>query len=532
MNPNSLASSGCGCCTSRRRFLAAGCGVCAASALPGVLTRLALTAEEPAAPAAVAGRSRPRVRLVFSCFTIKQDRPTWPHIGYDFAPDIERVGSALRQLVPQVEFLAAVAHGPEDAKKLLASGDADRIDGYLVYQMNNWVQVMQTIVGSGKPTLVADFPFAGSGGFLVYTAGLRRKHKNFSVVASSRIEDLAESARCFTVLKQGGSAADFVAACDRTRRQRTAQADPAPPKDDPLAVADVGKCLEAMKRAKLVTVGGRMHNVVREIRQLLGIEVVEVPFKELAAACDQADAEQARQIAARWKAAARAVHLDDADATLEQSARMYLAEQAVLQHHQAEAITINCLGGFYGGHLAAYPCLGFVELLDAGAIGACEADLLSTATMIAMKHLVGRPGFISDPVLDTSKRQIIYAHCVAPTRMFGPAGAANPFEILTHAEDRRGASVRSFLPQGYMTSTLEIHPGRREILFHRAKAVDNLVLDLACRTKLAGEIVGDPEKLFNFWDLYGWHRVTFYGDLREPVKALAAALGFAFVEQA
>ena len=39
----------------------------------------------------------------------------------------------------------------------------------------------------------------------------------------------------------------------------------------------------------------------------------------------------------------------------------------------------------------------------------------------------GRPGFISDPVIDTSKRQIIYAHCVASNRAFGP--------------DRRGQSV-------------------------------------------------------------------------------------------
>ena len=83
-----------------------------------------------------------------------------------------------------------------------------------------------------------------------------------------------------------------------------------------------------------------------------------------------------------------------------------------------------------------------------------------------------------------------------------------------------------------MTSTMEIHPGRKEILFHRAKAVDNLVLDRACRTKLCGEIVGDPEKLFTFWDQYGWHRVTFYGDLREPVRELAQGLQFRFVEEA
>jgi L-fucose isomerase-like protein len=500
-----------------------------------------LGAEIASAPAADRARAdkpgatsppRPRVRLVFACFALKQPRPTWPHIGYDFTGDVERVSASLRKLCPQVEFLPALAHGPEDAKRLLASGDSDRIDGYIVYQMNNWVQVMQTVVASGKPTLVADFLFAGSGGFLVFTAGMRRTSKNFSVVASSSIEDLAEAAKCFAVLKKGGSTGEFVAACDSVRRRRTAPPDPAPCKDDPLSVADVGKCLEAMKGTKLLTVGGKMEALGPQIKELLGIEVVEIDFKEFAAAFQAADRDKAQQLAAKWKSAARAVHLDHPDETLEESGRMYLAQRALLEKHRAEAITINCLGGFYGGHMTAYPCLGFVELLDAGQVGACEADLRSSITMIAMKHLVGRPGYISDPVLDTAKRQIIYAHCVASTRMFGPSGPANPFEILTHAEDRRGASVRSFLPQGYMTSTLEIHPGRREILFHRAKAVDNVVLDRACRTKLAAEVVGDMEKLFTFWDQYNWHRVTFYGDLRDPVQELAAALKLKFVEEA
>jgi len=532
MKPNASASFGCGCCASRRRFLAAGCGLCAASVLSLSRPKPAGAADELSRPAAQSGARRPRVRLIFACFTIKQERPTWPHIGYDFTADIQRVTAALGRLCPQVEFLPTVCHGPEHAKKLLGAAEADRIDGYLVYQMNNWVQVMQTIVAAGKPTLVADFLFAGSGGFLVYTAGLRRANKDFSVVASSRIEDLAEAAKCFTVLTKGGSTADFVAACDRTRRHCTPSGQSGPCKDDPLQVADPGKCLEAMKRAKMITVGGRMQNLAAEIERRLGIRVIGVDFKELAAACQSADRDKARELAARWKSAARAVTLDDADATLEQSARMYLAQKAVLEKHEAEAITINCLGGFYGGHLQAYPCLGFVELLNAGLVGACEADLVSTATMIAMKHLVGRPGYISDPVLDTSKRQIIYAHCVASTKAFGPAGPSNPFEILTHAEDRRGAAVRSFLPAGYMTTTLEIHAGRQEILCHRAKAVDNVVMDRACRTKLAGEVVGDMDRLFTFWDQYGWHRVTFYGDLREPVQALAAALKFKFVEEA
>ncbi|NTW38192.1 MAG: hypothetical protein HGB17_19305, partial [Syntrophobacteraceae bacterium] len=101
-------------------------------------------------------------------------------------------------------------------------------------------------------------------------------------------------------------------------------------------------------------------------------------------------------------------------ATLETSAAMYLAEKAVLKKYNANAITINCLGGFYGNHIHAYPCLGFHELLNEGLIGACECDIRSTATMVVLTAMTaGRPGFISDPVIDTAKRQIIYAHCVA-----------------------------------------------------------------------------------------------------------------------
>ncbi|MCK7473236.1 MAG: hypothetical protein MZV49_06300 [Rhodopseudomonas palustris] len=97
----------------------------------------------------------------------------------------------------------------------------------------------------------------------------------------------------------------------------------------------------------------------------------------------------------------------------------------------------------------------------------------------------GRPGYISDPVIDTAKRQIIYAHCVASNRAFGPQGAANPFEILTHSEDRQGASVRSHPARRlHDDHARDLDPNRKEILFHQAKAVGNDPDDRACRTKL------------------------------------------------
>ena len=207
--------------------------------------------------------------------------------------------------------------------------------------------------------------------------------------------------------------------------------------------------------------------------------------------------------------------------------------KAVLKKHGANAITINCLGGFYGGHIHAYPCLGFHELNNEGLVGACECDVRSAATMLMINILTqGRPGFISDPVIDTAKRQIIYAHCVASNKVFGPQGRTNPFEILTHSEDRQGASVRSVLPVGYMTTTLEFDQGRKEILFHQGKAVANDPDDRACRTKLGRRAGRRHREALHEWDQWGWHRVTFYGDLKKPVFALADAMGWKVIEEA
>lgn len=530
----------CAGCMTRRRFLAAGSAGCSMG-LASCSMGLASLGNGPSVWAGEAakppgGTDRPKVRLIFACWALVQDRPTWPHIGHDMRPEIERVSKELPKLCPEVEFLPVVLHSPEEAEKMLAADASQKIDGYLVYQMNNWVRVMYPVVQSGKPTIVAQYIYGGSGGFDVYTSGLRRTHKNMAAVSGSRLEDLAAAARNFCLLRQGATPEQVAEACHRTHLERMPPPQHTTGKEDKVQLRGVGDLLSALQKEVILTVGGGAAALAKALPETLKIRVVPISFPQFAEAYNGTDLDQARQIAGEWQSRAAKIDIPEPEATLEKSARVYLTQKALLEKHKAAAITINCLGGFYSGHLKGYPCLGFVELNDAGLVGACEADLTSTGTMLVLRDLVGRPGYISDPVLDSSKRQIIYAHCVAPTKVFGPAGPQNPFEIYTHSEDRRGASVRSILPLDYMTTTLEIHPVRREILCHRGVAVENPWVDRGCRTKLAVEPLGDFERLYTFWDVdaygYGWHRVTVYGDLWEPLQELASALQFKFVPEA
>jgi len=453
----------------RREFLA-GCAACAAcAACPGL------------AQAPPAAEEKTRLRLVFS--HIPPEKPTWPYQGYDYEGRKKELTARLRQACPQVEFLPVTAQSVEEAKKVL-EGDQE-VDGYLSYMVGIWTRVPLIIAESGRPTLFVDDLYAGSGEFLVQYAAAKRKGLRVAGVSSTRFEDVVQAVRAFQTLKRLRSAV-ILDVTDRTP-------------------------------------GGEAN----AIQEVFGTQVRRITGEEINAAYQKADRAAAEKAAQAWIKAAKKV-VEPSRAEITKSGVMYIAMRDLMKQHNAPALTIDCLNLFYGGKLAAYPCLGLFQFNNDGLVGACEADLRSTITMLAMTYLTGRPGYISDPVIDTSRNQIIYAHCVAPSKVYGPGGAASPYHIRSHSEDRQGASVRVLLPLGEMTTTLEISPARKEVVFHQARAVANIDEDKACRTKLAAE-VRDIDKLLGEWDRWGWHRVTYYGDLKRPVETLAALAGFKLV---
>jgi hypothetical protein len=504
---------------SRRRFIGS-CAACSACMAAHPMTGFS----------SLVSKKKLKLHIIYSLHDEIQPGPDWPNVGFDFLPVINRFNYLLESNCPEFNFIHSLAKGPEEAQKILQEDEKSRIDGYIVFQMNCWNRVVQTIATSAKPVLYMDYKYAGSGGFLVYTAGfLRNEATNVGFVSSSEFNDVVKAVKAFEIIRKGGTVSEFVAATRKARISTT----PGPENTEVLPdlpdLLSADECLYRMKESKILAVrneeSGPADPVMHIPLEYLSFAVVNDAWKK-------ADRDEARQIATKWQNRADDV-IDVSFDTLQNSAAFYLGMKDVLNRYDANAITINCLGGFYGGHIHAYPCLGFHELNNEGLIGACECDIRSTATMVAFTHMTnGRPGYISDPVMDTAKRQIIYAHCVASNKVFGPGGPENPFSIMTHSEDRQGASVRSVMPVGHMTTTLEADQAKKEILLHQAISRDNDPDDRACRTKLCAEPIGDMEKLFTMWDRWGWHRVTYYGDLKESVYALADEIGWKVVEEA
>jgi hypothetical protein len=467
---------------SRRRFLA-GCAAGAAGLTlhPWAIAPCFAIADESLIPP-----DKAKVRLVFT--HVPPQEATWPNIGYDYEGRKKELTARLMKACPDIDFVPVTVTSATEAKRILAA-DTDT-DGYLVYMVGIWTGAASEIAASGKPTLFVDDLFAGSGEFLTAYAAAQRKGLKVAGVSSSRFEDVSDAAKSFACLKKLRASTVL----DITEKEQLW--------GDPKAIQEVW-----------------------------GTRVQRLGVAEVNQAYERVDRSQAEKWAKQWIRKAQKV-VEPSRAEITKSGCMYLALEELMRQHHAQALAIDCLTLFYGGKLPAYPCLGLFQLNNDGLVGACEGDLLSTLTMLLMTYLVNRPGYISDPVIDTSKNQIIYAHCVASNKVFGPRGPSNLYHIRSHSEDRKGAAIRSLMPLGEMTTTLQFNPTRKEVVMHQARTVANLDEDKACRTKLAAEVKGDIRKLMTEWDRWGWHRVTYYGDLRAQVETISALMGFKVIIEA
>ncbi|MHB8954343.1 MAG: hypothetical protein ACYC4U_15340 [Pirellulaceae bacterium] len=520
------------CCgaLSRRWFLKS-CGVGAGAMAADALWPKTVRSADPVAPAPV------RVAAVF--LTSMNTNEIWPYPGFDTRGRQEEVLTALRRGCPEIEFRPVTVENPADLSGVTAL--QDQVQGILLYVMTlDWAQC-QTVLAVGqlrKPLLVVDEFLGGCGAFLIACSGLAAEGLPAAAVSTTRLEDVIQVAHVFGELRNPAMTADqFAHRCKAVYRTTFPPRQESQYPEDRLQLTDIGQCLEQFRQASFLIVGAG--NAGQE-QKFVGATARYVDFEQLQAFYDTVSPDAAAEWADRWIERAtplvEGTYVEPSRATpeaLRSAGGVYLATLELLKKHRTDSVTMNCLGGFAAGKLPSYPCLGFMQMLDDGGQGVCEAMPDDSVSMLMARILTGRPGFVSDPALDTSQNQIIYAHCVGTTKVFGPAGAVNPYRIRTlHNRDPRGACVESLLPAGYLTTSFRTNVARQQMVIHRAKSLGSLDSERGCRTKLIGEVCGDIEKLFRHWNQFSWHRVTVFGDVQEPLSEFGRALGLEVIEEA
>ncbi len=420
----------------------------------------------------------------------------WPKPEFDAAAEKTKFERHLREVernFPEVRFVGGEL--TDSSAKVVEQVKArPEVCGILCFHLG--MRDITSIVNAGQPVVVFSQPFSGHEWMLV--SQLQQQGK---AVALFSTRDPGEIGTAVSLLKAVGQ----------------------------------------MRQSKILLAADRAGKRAQDIKTNVGCAIQEITTEELIAAHQAVPEELARAEAEeRWLKAARRI-VEPNRAEIIKSARMYWAMKQLLAANQAQAIAVNCLGGIPIQTLG-YPCLGFAQLCDEGLVGACEADLDSTLTMLLFSYAFKKPGFITDPLFDLSRNAVIHAHCVSPTRMDGPGTARAPFSIRTHRDDNRGASLEVDLRVGQAITCARFMDDEA-LLFSTGKIIEGKQAefdDRGCRTQITVEVNGSAQKMLEDWssamrkyrDLRTLlHRVVFYGDHTRQVKHLARLMGLKVIAE-
>jgi len=288
------------------------------------------------------------------------------------------------------------------------------------------------------------------------------------------------------------------------------------------------RAIHHLRYSRILMVNSNQKDAAAEgYTEQFGTRIAFVSYQELKAAYEAADAQEAEHEAAELRRTALRV-VEPSPAEIRDAARFYLAVQAVLRKQQANAITIDCLGGFRRGDLTAYPCVAWSKLNDRGLYGVCESDLASTMTQLLVTGYCGRPGFVSDPTFDVSRNEVIHAHCVAATRLHGPTAPASRYILRSHMEDNKGVSVQVKMPEAESVTVGKFRDPKT-FLISTGQVLENLDSARGCRTKILTRVTDARRMVEGYTG--GLHRVVFFGDHVAAIERMGRLMGFKVIHE-
>jgi len=290
-----------------------------------------------------------------------------------------------------------------------------------------------------------------------------------------------------------------------------------------------------MKQTRVLVLG-RPHGTApacsaEMARQKLGVEYITLTKERVQEVMNSIDPKDAEAEADEyWIRPARRIVEPKRDEII-YSTRYFLAIQQIMKQENAQAIASSlCMGNPRG-------CLTFSKLNDMGLVGACEGDMDSTLTMLIFAYAFRKPGFISDPVIDTAKNAMVHFHCTCSTRMDGPGSPRLPFSIRTQTDTRGGVALEVENRVGAPVTCAKL-VDLDKMLVVTGKITGTSTSPLACRTQFT-QSVPDARRLFLNWGadvikgsvMTLLHRVVFYGDHRNALEDIGDLMGFKVIEE-
>lgn len=274
----------------------------------------------------------------------------------------------------------------------------------------------------------------------------------------------------------------------------------------------------------------------------LGAEIIVRPQSEMVSKLKEVPEAEASEIARQWLSDAEEMKGTN-ETEVQKSASLYLAMKRMLGEHNCDAVTTEGYGIFMYYQNGPIPSQGLPssQFCTDGVVAASETLIDSLVTQQLGLWITGSTGFNGDYIVDVENSKAYIGHCECPFNPYGddrraPYAIRNLPQWPVDEQEKGGACAQVRLPDHETVTVAKVSVHDKKLALFTGQTVPGEELfpgwdDILCRTKLA--IDTNAAKLFENldWQIFGNHRVAFYGDHRGQFEELAKLLGFQAIQK-
>ncbi len=247
----------------------------------------------------------------------------------------------------------------------------------------------------------------------------------------------------------------------------------------------------------------------------LGVNVFRVSQDELLARMEQITESEAAPFYHYFYDTAEAC-IEPNCSDMKRASQMAAALLFTIEKYHAQGAAVACFNMLRSGTTS---CLGVSYINDCTPyVAACEGDIDSAVTMLAMKKLSPTRLWMANPALHPD-RLIHFSHCTAPLDMDGCGKC--PYTLRSHHESGIGVSLQADYPTGRRVTLCRISDEASAITIQLGTTVTGGHL-CACHT----QVWVRPDDFDRFISTaLGCHQVLAFTDISAELHSMAELLG-------
>jgi L-fucose isomerase-like protein len=275
-----------------------------------------------------------------------------------------------------------------------------------------------------------------------------------------------------------------------------------------------------LAQSRMLRVSGRLQAEADDREAFFNLPIHGVPAEHFNKVFDEivlTDEDRALARAIRR----RALSVTDLEETAFLDAvRAHAAVGKLMERHQADAITIECL---FLKHRK--PCLSFALNNGQTVPCGCENDLNATLTLMLGASLFGRGGFQHNPEFDTEHNHYFASHCTCTTRLHGRDQKDAPYHLRPFFHQLpKTLALDVQWPSGEPVTLVKFQTGKNTLDAWRGRVLSSPTCPPAggCATRVLASLDG----VTDVCSVYsGPHPVLYCGDFARHAKVFAQLYG-------